>query len=449
MENMKKNLVFAAAMVVGTLSINAEGYQVNTLSARQIGMAHTGVALKLGAESMYFNPAGMGFMDKTLDVSASVCGIMATATATHQGVKYTTDNNVSTPLFVGAAFSIYDNLKAGVSFYTPYGSSINWTDNWPGAVLNQSVDLKVYTIQPTLVWRVLPGLSVGAGLTMSWGNVDLNKGLVDAATADAALGAMQIPTRFGRTTPASVNLRGTADVAFGANVGVFYEINSNWSVGASFRTQSTMKVKSGRAGVSYANELARTVLSSLQVLDESDFKAQMPCPWVLSLGASWRPIDKLLLALDARLTGWKAYKTLDIEFLSEQLTPFNQYITKDYRNAWAFSLGAQYSLTNRFDLRAGLMVDTTPVNSSYYNPETPGMTKIEPSVGFSFRPIPSLSIDLGVMYVAGLGEDNAKCEYTDLLAAQMPQLGLPATASFEADYGVHAWIPAIGVNFSF
>lgn len=47
------------------LCAHAEGYQVNTLSARQLGMAHTGTALHLDAESMYFNPAGLGFMDKT------------------------------------------------------------------------------------------------------------------------------------------------------------------------------------------------------------------------------------------------------------------------------------------------------------------------------------------------------------------------------------------------
>lgn len=35
----------------------AEGYQINTLSARQLGMGHTGTALKLGSESMIFNPA--------------------------------------------------------------------------------------------------------------------------------------------------------------------------------------------------------------------------------------------------------------------------------------------------------------------------------------------------------------------------------------------------------
>lgn len=116
---MIKKLFFAALTLASSLSLMAEGYQVNTLSARQGGMAHTGTALKLGAESQLFNPAGMGFMDRTLDISASISGVMATGYATIDGTRYETNNKVSTPLMASAAFSIYDFLKAGITVYTP------------------------------------------------------------------------------------------------------------------------------------------------------------------------------------------------------------------------------------------------------------------------------------------------------------------------------------------
>lgn len=445
-----KKAIIAVAAVAATLGANAEGYQVNTLSAKQLGMAHTGTAMHLGAESMYFNPAGMAFMDKTLDMSVSVTGIFADAKAVHDGIAYKTDNNASTPIMAAAGFRIFDSLKAGVAFYTPYGSSINWTDNWPGAVLNQSVDLKVYTLQPTLAWRIMPGLSVGAGITMSWGSVNLDKGLVSAATADRLSTALGVGPVFGNTTPASVNLNGDASLRVGFNVGAMWDINRRITVGASFRSQVMMKVKAGDATLTYAGEAARKLLgNTLDVLDRANFAAEMPAPWVLSVGASCRPVDRLTLALDARLTGWSAYKTLDIEFLSEQLTPYNQHLTKNYRNAWAVSAGAQYALTDRLDLRAGVMVDTTPVSREHYNPETPGMAKIEPAVGLSFRPLPQLSVDVAFMYVAGLGEDNASVTYTDLVAASMPALGLPGLARFTADYSVHAFIPSIGVSYCF
>lgn len=445
-----KKLILASMALAVSLTVMAEGYQVNTLSARQGGMAHTGVALKLGAESMYFNPAGMAFMDKSLDLTASVNGVAATATATIDGKEYETNNKVSTPMNVGAAFSIYDNLKAGVSMYTPYGSSIDWSTNWPGAVLNQSVNLATYTIQPTVAWEIVPGLSVGAGLMVSWGTVDLNKGLVSPSTLDLVLGALGNDYRFGSTTPASVNLKGTANIALGFNVGAMYDINEQWTVGVNYRSRMTMRVKSGDAAVTYANDVASAVLSStLNVLNEANFSAEMPMPSVLTFGVSYKPIEALTLAFDAQFTGWSTYKSLEIDFLSDQLTPYNQHLTKDYRNSWAFRLGAQYALTNRFDIRAGFIVDTTPVNISYYNPETPGMTKLEPTLGLSFRPIKNVSINLSMLYVAGLGKDNASCPYTDLLAASMPNLGLPVNKTFTADYKVHAFVPSIGVAYNF
>lgn len=98
-------------------------------------------------------------------------------------------------------------------------------------------------------------------------------------------------------------------------------------------------------------------------------------------------------------------------------------------------------------MRAGLILDLTPVNKNYYNPETPGMTKIEPSVGLSFRPLRNLSIDFSMLYVAGLGEDNAGCDYIDFLLAQSGSGN--AVKRFEADYRVHAFVPSLGVSFSF
>lgn len=458
---IKKVLITLSAAMMCGFSLFAEGYQVNTLSAKQLGMGHVGVAMKLGAESMLFNPAGLAFSDKTVDLSGTFTGIKAIATAKVDGIDYKTRNGLSTPLAAHASFQIFDNLQAGVSFYTPYGSRINWTENWPGAVLNQKVDLATYTVQPTVSWRITPRLSIGAGLMLTWGSVDLNKGLVSAASLDRLLSVLQATGmsqamgldpkyRFGTTTPASVNLNGTSDVAVGINIGAMFDISRRVTVGASFRSKMMMKVKAGEATVNYANEVARGILESdLNIINSANFAAEMPCPYVLNFGVSYRPTDRLTLALDAQLTGWHAYKYLDIDFLAEQLTPYDQHLTKNYRNAWAVKAGAQYALTPRLDLRAGMMIDTTPVSTQHYNPETPGMTKIEPALGFSFRPISNFSIDVAFMYVAGLGEDNAYCSYTDLLAARNPALQLPAEAVFMANYKVKAFVPSVGISYSF
>ena len=437
---MNKFALAAAALLVST-GAWAEGYQINTFSAKQLGMGHTGTALKLGSESMIFNPGALGFSDRTLDISGSVTGIKAVATATHKGQDYRTANGLSTPLAVNVAFKVFDNLQAGVSFYTPCGSAINWTNDWPGAELNQKVDLKVYNIQPTLSWRITPKLSVGVGMMISWGSVDLNKALVSGSSFDKLAASQGLPSNLGNAAAASINLKGTSQISLGANVGVMYDIDKHWTVGANFRTKMGMKVEAGLAHVDYANEMARVALEkTLGLINEANFKSEMPCPYVLNVGVAYKPIPRLTLAADLQYTGWKTYKNLNIEF-PEHLAPFNQHIRKDYKNAFAYHVGAQYAVTDRTDLRLGLMVDTSPVNKEYYNPETPGMTKIEPTVGFSFRPVKNLSVDVAFMYIVGTGEKNAKCTYTDLLTQQ------PVT--FEADYHVHAFAPSIGISYTF
>ncbi len=194
-----KNFLFAITALVATMSAYAEGYQINTLSARQEGMGHTGVALKLGAESMIFNPAGLSFSDKTLDLTGTLTAIKPLSSATINGVRYDSHNKVSTPIAFNAAFRVRDYLQLGISFYTPYGSSINWGMNWPGSVLNQKVNLATYTVQPTVSWRITPRLSVGAGLMITWGTVDLNKGLVSAYDIDKVLPVVGMLT--GQTYP--------------------------------------------------------------------------------------------------------------------------------------------------------------------------------------------------------------------------------------------------------
>lgn len=92
-----KKIVIAIAALLSAAGAWAEGYQINTLSAKQLGMGHTGTALKLGSESMIFNPGALGFSDKTLDISGTFTGIKAVATAEHEGKKYETENGLSTP----------------------------------------------------------------------------------------------------------------------------------------------------------------------------------------------------------------------------------------------------------------------------------------------------------------------------------------------------------------
>lgn len=436
--------LMAGMLLLATLSASAEGYQVNSLSTRQLGMGHTGFALKLGAESQFFNPAGMAFMDKKVEVDASVNAIFPSATAIIGDKKYKTDCDASTPFSVFGSFSILDNLKAGIAVYTPYGSSINWTEHWPGATLNQSVKLAAYTVQPTIAWKIIPGLSIGAGLTLTWGSVDLNKGLLTGEQLDQLIKMMapglSVPS-FAGITPASAQLTGKARIAAGVNLGAMYDISDNVTAGVNFRSKSMMKVKSGKAKVDYAVSeptIQGLLASKLDGLSKTEFMAEMPLPATLGFGVSWHD-SRWVTDIEAQLTFWNAYKTLDIEF--KGASDLDQHLEKNYHNSWLIRGGVEFKATKRFDVRVGLMVDFSPCDKEFYNPETPGMTKIEPTLGFTFNPTSYLGINVAAMYVAGLGVDNVSYPEKNIFTGQ--------TIPFTADYRLHSFTASVGLSLAF
>jgi long-chain fatty acid transport protein len=62
---------------------------------------------------------------------------------------------------------------------------MNWGDNWAGAQLVQSINLKAYNLQPTVSFKICEHLSVGAGLMMTWGKFDLSRSMLPVGAANA------------------------------------------------------------------------------------------------------------------------------------------------------------------------------------------------------------------------------------------------------------------------
>ena len=137
-----RKAVLTAAAVLSVLSANAEGYQINSQSSRQWGMAHTGTALKLGAESMLFNPAGLVYMNSKYDVSLGTILIKSKVKFEQDAYKNETDNPLSTPIFGHFGYKVNDKFAVGVNITNPAGNSMVWGDNWTGATHIQEVSLK-------------------------------------------------------------------------------------------------------------------------------------------------------------------------------------------------------------------------------------------------------------------------------------------------------------------
>ena len=110
-----KKLFLSLLASVTLSSAFAEGYQVNVLSTKQTGMGHVGTGMKLGAESMHFNPAGLVYLNGHMDMSVGISGIFSNARYKNGDYSAKTDNSVGTPVYAYVGYRIYDNLAAGIS----------------------------------------------------------------------------------------------------------------------------------------------------------------------------------------------------------------------------------------------------------------------------------------------------------------------------------------------
>lgn len=409
----------------------AEGYQVNVLSAKQTGMGHVGVAMKLGAENMHFNPAGLVFLNSHVDLSAGVSAVAAKAKYSNGLYSAKTDNPLSTPLYAYAGFKIYDNLAAGLSLTTPYGNALKWPKNWQGANLIQDISLRAYVLQPTLSYKITDKLSIGAGLMLAIGNVNLSRALMSTADFQFignVIGSLpdqvispeekamaQGIIRDNQVPPAYATLDGKAHVRAGFNIGVLYDISEKVSVGFSYRSRIKMKVKEGTAELDYANRkveglmnlLAEKQFISIPKYDQGTFHAQLPLPSNTTLGVSYRPNKRWELALDLQYVGWSAYDSLNVFFNEPELGIKPIKAEKNYKNTIIARVGAQYQVTERLDVRAGAYFDQSPIRKNNYNPETPGMNKLGLSAGCSFEPYKNLQIDFAFLYIQGFSRDGS------------------------------------------
>ena len=480
-----KKLVVLIMTAMLSLSAFAEGYQVNLLSTKQTGMGHVGVGMKLGDESMHFNPAGLAFLKTNMDFSLGISAVMAKAKYINGSYSAKTDNPVSTPLYAYAGFKIYDNLAAGISLTTPYGSSLKWPKHWAGADLIQDISLKAYVIQPTLSYKITDKLSIGVGLQLAWGNVNLSRGLMGAKDfqglgnlmeaklapflpalpASAAEAAQKIITVMKNTTvpPAYARLEGNAHMRAGFNVGIMYDICDKVTVGLSYRSKIKMRVKEGDASLTYSNQNIENAFGQLELLmaeyggmlagagvelpnisipkyDQGSFHAELPLPSNTTLGVSYRPTDRWELALDLQYVGWNAYDSLNVYFNEAELGIAPIKAEKDYKNTMTYRIGASYKATDRLDVRAGVYYDQSPIRKKLYNPETPGMNKLGFSAGLTFEPYKGLQIDVAFLYIQGFDRDG-KYPYKNVVTG--------TDESFGGKYKSTAFSPSIGLAYRF
>ncbi len=416
-----KRILSTTLFLFSAVVLMAEGYQVNVQSQRQIGMGHTGVAQKLGAASIHFNPGAMALMSGKYDFSFGATAVISTHTFKNDigGVKSENENTVGTPFYFYGATQISDKLVAGIGITSPFGNSLKWGNEWQGRYLIQDIALQAIFVSPTLSYRLTDKLSIGAGFVMAFGGVDLNKGIN--------------LTPFNPALPdGQVNIKGNT-TSYGYTAGLFYQVSDKLSAGLSYRSKVLLEMEDGDAKFTVPEAV------STYFPEDNKFSAELPLPSNLTLGLGWQANDKWFFALDLQYVGWSAYESLDFDFKVEPIIQLDSKNKRNFDNTMIYRLGVSYTPSSSVVLRTGIYFDETPIPDDYLTPETPGANKTGISVGCSWFITKKISIDASLLYIEG---EKREAGYIDYPSAQNP-------IGFYGTYKTIAWLPGIGLSYSF
>ena len=448
MKLRKLSLLLLAGFV--SLNLMAEGYQINSQSSRQVGMGHLGTALRLGSESMLFNPAGLSFMESKIELSFGANAIFSKVKYTNGAFSTESDNPIGTPIFGYVGFKLSDKFFAGVSITNPVGNSLVWPDNWAGAHHVQNISLKAFSVQPTISYKISDQLSIGAGLMVDFGSFAIEKALTRMG-ALAPIGVM-VPTykpildMYANVPSVTAKLEGESEIGIGFNAGILYTPNDKLSIGISYRSKVMMEVSSGTASVSYAGPEMQALITGINTMmpgtvpippiDGKNFSASLPIPSNLNVGVAYKTSEKLLLSAEIQYVGWSAYENLTIQFGSD-VGNLKLVSNKNFKNTAIYRFGGELYASDKFTWRFGAIYDTTPVDKMLYSPETPGANKLSLTTGMTYKVSNAIAIDAALQGLCG-----------QKIKGYVPETWNP-NVNFFGEYKSTALIPSLGLKINF
>lgn len=351
------------------------GFQINTMGQRALSMGGSLTALSLDASVTFFNPGGMSFL-KNNSIMIGTTAIMPKTAflSALNGKQIDMDSQTFFPFYAYGTYHITEKISAGVSINTPFGLGTKWADDWEGRYISQEAKLKTIYFQPTLSYQVSEKFAVGAGFVFTTGKAELKKA---------------IPVQGNTSAYGTGSLEGNS-AGMGFSIGAFINPNQKTSLGVSYRSGVKLDVEDGDAAFENIPSSASAIFPS-----STNFTTTLRMPSVISIAIGHRFTEDVRAQFEINYTGWKTFDAIDFDF-PDAYSELNESskLDRQYKNAVAVRLGAEWDVNTKFTLRAGAVYDQTPVKDGYVSPDLPDANKYAFAGGIGYNVNDQFTIDL-------------------------------------------------------
>lgn len=414
---MKKILCYTSVWAMMVVALYAGGFQLNECGTKAVGMGSAfSAGLARDASILYYNPAGMTGLADGLHTTVGLSYISPGGSFTGPTNYNTTQQRTNLKAWsfpIPNAYLVYNmkslHLAAGVGVFVPFGLGTEYPEDWSGRNLAVRTYLETITINPNIAWSFLDDkLSIAAGMSYSMGKVELRQRLTNFSPEP-------VVNLDGTGNSMSFNAALTAELMQGLRIGVSYRhnIQIDYSGNAVYTIDSALKSRFVDGGGSTSLNL----------------------PMDIRGGINYEVMNGLNVELDFIYTGWSSFDTLSLHFDKAPADPSRDTTIKNprlYKNDLGLRLGADYRISDKVNLRAGVIWDPAPVEAQNVQPFLPDVDRIGFSLGLTHRFSDKFSLDLAYFGITGAQREVKE-----------------SPVHFDGIYKAYANILAVGLNYSF
>ena len=400
-----KKIIALSVVTSGLLVAGAYKIPEQSLNSMALGAAY--IAHTTDADTAYFNPANMSFLDPKLNYVEGGITLAHLPSINYSGIQLLTGGTV-VPSSVASGESEVENLPIPYFHYVSpamgdwhYGMSMTapagLTKRWESPV--QKLFAEEFTLQnvelnPVVSYKISDNFSIGGGLRLVY-----SMGKVYSDGNDLGV-------------PYKREMEGDT-IEFGYNLALAWKPTSDIAVGVTYRSKIDLD-EEGEANLYLGN-----------VGQQYDAIVSVPIPAAINIGISKTWDDTLTVEFVYERTFWSAYETLDFNYGSPiqvgLVAAFDDPKAKDWEDTNTFRIGVTYQMNDRLTLMGGYAYDEGPVPAKTLSYELPDGDANIFSGGFKYQQTDHLSWGAALLYdekdsrtlAFGENENGIVGEFTD------------------------------------
>ena len=369
---MKKAIsVVALASIFTAGSAMASGWRIPEQSVDSTAKAGANIASSTRADTAYFNPANMAWMEDTTHVEFDATYIYLSPIE-YEDARTSAFNGESEDehFFLPELFVVSPSLggaRIGLAVVEPFGLSKRWKDPYQRAVAEE-FSLAVIEVNPTVSYSFANMVSIAAGPRMLYADATVK--------SDAS----------GLGVPLSREMEGDV-VEWGWNAAVSVKPMEKLNISATYRSNVDLE---------FEDDAKLNLLGTRVTLDAD---VSIPAPAVFALSVAYDVLDNLNVELTWDRTFWSEYETLDFNF-SPAIpgNPFEPAQARDWDDTDAFRIGATYGVTKALDLMVGFAYDENPAPEEHIGFELPDSDAWIYSIGAQYKLNEKMDIGVAMLY---------------------------------------------------